>query len=132
VAARGIYFAAHHRRRELWIGGSTVMAIEGNKLAPGWLDFYLGKTGYQAQQIDEPEDPKRPNNLWEPVPGDHGAHGSFGDRARDDSAQLWLAEKRNWLALGLLGIFGAAFGIAAAAGRQERREHPPGPMQAAA
>lgn len=47
----------------------------GNKLAPGLLDRYLGKTGFDSQQTSEPEDPNRPNNLWEPLKGDHGAHG---------------------------------------------------------
>ena len=34
VAAEAIYWAAHHRRRELDVGGSAVKAIFGNKLAP--------------------------------------------------------------------------------------------------
>ena len=33
--------------------------------------------------------PNRPNNLWEPVSGDHGAHDVFNDRASDHSLQLW-------------------------------------------
>src|SRR5579863_4642058 len=85
VAARIIYHAAHHPRREYYVGHSTVQAILGNKLAPNLLDRYLARTGYAAQQHDGREDPDRPNNLWEPVPGDRGAHGSFDRRARDYS-----------------------------------------------
>jgi short-subunit dehydrogenase len=113
VAARAIYFAAHHNRRELYVGLPTVLAIEGNKIFPGLLDRYLGKTGYKSQQTGEPEDPNRPDNLWAPVAGDHGAHGTFGSRSRATSRQLWVTENRNWLALGMLGITGAVLGMAA-------------------
>jgi len=85
VAARAIHYAAHHDRRELYVGMPTIEAIVGNKVAPGLLDHYLARTGYESQQTDEPADPNRPNNLWEPVPGDHGAHGVFDDRASDHS-----------------------------------------------
>ena len=67
VAAEAIFWAAHHRRRELWSAGRRSQAIVGNKLAPGLLDRYLARTGYDAQQTDEPEDPDRPDNLWEPA-----------------------------------------------------------------
>src|SRR5438876_6728864 len=80
VAARAIYWAAHHRRREVWVGGSTVAAILGQKVAPALLDTYLGRTGYEAQQYNGPSDPQRPDNLFQPVPGDFGAHGDFDDR----------------------------------------------------
>ncbi len=94
VAADAIHWAAYHDRRELWVGVPTVKAIIGNRLAAGLLDGYLGRTGYASQQTDEPEDPNRPHNLWSPVPGDHGAHGRFGDRARDFSPQTWAAKHR--------------------------------------
>jgi hypothetical protein len=111
VAARAIYWAAHHRRRELYVGSSTVEAIVGNKIAPGILDQYLGKTGYDAQQTDEPADPNRPNDLWEPVRGDHGAHGSFDQRARPRSYQLWASLHWPWLAAAVgLGVVGAIAG----------------------
>ncbi len=106
VGARAVYWAAHQHRREVLVGGSTVLAIEGNKIAPGLLDLYLGKTGYKSQQTGEPEDPGRPNNLWEPVAGDHGAHGTFDSRARDHSTEVWLDLYRNWLAIGA-GVVGA-------------------------
>jgi short-subunit dehydrogenase len=111
VAARAIYYAAHHTRRELFVGGPTVAAIQGNKIFPGLLDRYLGKTGYKSQQTDEPADPDRLNNLWKPVPGDHGAHGTFDSRARNSSPQLWLDTNRDWIALALLGAVGGVFAI---------------------
>jgi hypothetical protein len=73
VGARAIYWAAHHGRRELYVGWPTVEAIVANKVAPGALDHYLGRTGFRSQQTSEPEDPHRPDNLWKPVEGDHGA-----------------------------------------------------------
>jgi NAD(P)-dependent dehydrogenase (short-subunit alcohol dehydrogenase family) len=98
VAARAIHWAAHHRRREVIVGLPTVKAIAGTKLFPGLLDRYLGRTGVAAQQTDQPRDPGRPDNLWTPVPGDHGAHGTFGARSRSHSLQSWASLHRTGLA----------------------------------
>jgi short-subunit dehydrogenase len=108
VAARGIYWAAHHRRRELLVGLPTVEAVYGNKLAPGLLDHYLARTGFESQQTDEPIDANRPDNLFEPVAGNWGAHGEFSEQASDRSEQLWVDTHRSVLALagaGLAGLF---------------------------
>jgi hypothetical protein len=83
------------------VGFSTVKAIFGNKLVPGFADHYLARTGYDSQQHDGAEDPNRPNNLWHPVPGDHGAHGAFDERASSHSIELWLEMNRKWLGAGL-------------------------------
>lgn len=109
VGAKAVYWAAHHNRREVFVGMPTVAAIEGNKIAPGLLDRYLGKTGYASQQTSEPEDPNRPNNLWEPVPGDHGAHGRFGDRSHPRSYELWATRYRNWIAAAACTLAGAGY-----------------------
>ena len=108
VAARAICWAADHRRREVLVGAPTVAAIVGNKVAPGLLDRYLGRTGYASQQTPEPEDPARPDNLWSPVDGDHGAHGTFDARSSDHSAELWAATHVREIALSLLGVAGLA------------------------
>jgi short-subunit dehydrogenase len=110
VAARAIYYAAHHpERREYFAGWSTVRAIFGNKLAPSYADRYLARTGYDAQQYDGAEDPNRPNNLYEPVPGDHGAHGKFDARAHDRSLELWAETHAKLLAItGGIGFASAA------------------------
>ncbi len=102
VAARAIYYAAHHpARREYYVGLSTVKAIFGNKLAPGFADRYLARNGYDSQQHDGPENPNRPNNLWGPVSGDHGAHGTFDERAGSFSMESWLEMNRKWLGAGV-------------------------------
>jgi len=112
VAARAIVYAAHHRRREIYVGWPTVKAVVGNKMAAGYADHYLARHGYDAQQYDGFADPNRPNNLWEPVPGDHGAHGQFDDRATYHSPQLWSNLHRGILAavgaVGLAGVLWAA------------------------
>ncbi len=113
VAARAILYASHHPRREIYVGLPTVEAIVGNKIAPGALDHYLARTCFDAQmRPNEPEDPNRPDNLWEPVDADedHGAHGVFGARARTWSPQLWTDLHRGWVALGILGLAGAILG----------------------
>jgi NAD(P)-dependent dehydrogenase (short-subunit alcohol dehydrogenase family) len=113
IAAEAIYFAAHNPRREFYVGLPTVGAIVVDKIAPGLLDRYLARTGYDSQQYDGTEDPNRSDNLWQPVPGDHGAHGAFDSRARRCTAQLWASEHRSLVALtmatlvtcGLLALF---------------------------
>ena len=104
VAAEAIYFAAHNPRREFYVGAPSVAVISINKLAPGLLDYILARTGYDSQQYDGAEDPNRPNNLWQPVPGDHGAHGAFDARARSWSPQLWTSEHRTLLALAAIAL----------------------------
>jgi short-subunit dehydrogenase len=111
VAAGAIYWAAHHRKREVWVGMPTVAAIGANKFIPGLLDRYLGKTGYASQQTSEPADPNAPNDLWAPVAGDHGARGTFDSRAHAYSPELWLDEHKRPLrflaAVGFLGVMTA-------------------------
>jgi short-subunit dehydrogenase len=100
VAADAIVWAVHHDRRELAVGWPTVKAVVGNKIAPGWLDAYLARTCFDAQMTDEPEEPSRPHNLWEPVDArrDHGTHGAFDDQSRSASWQLWADKYRGALA----------------------------------
>jgi short-subunit dehydrogenase len=97
VPAEAIYWAAHHKRREVFVGASSVAVILGNKLVPGLAARYLARTGYSSQQTGEPVDPNRPNNLYETVPGDHGAHGNFDKQAHESSPQLWATKHRRAL-----------------------------------
>lgn len=109
VAAQGIYWAAQHRRRELWVGWPAAQAILGTRVLPGFLDHMLAARAYDGQSADEPIEPGRRDNLYQAVPGDHGAHGRFDAKAVTWSAQLWLTMHR-WLAAG------GAVAVAAAAG----------------
>ncbi|MBI1182240.1 MAG: SDR family NAD(P)-dependent oxidoreductase [Alphaproteobacteria bacterium] len=108
IIARAIHFAAHARRKEIWVGWSTLEAIWGDTVASGLLDRYLGRTGFSGQQGSEPVSPDRADNLWSPVPGDHGAHGRFDDEAHTSSPQLWLTMHR-WTVTAVAAV--AAVGI---------------------
>lgn len=110
VAAEAVVYASHHARREIYVGLPTVEAIVGDKIAPGLLDHYLGRNGFASQQYDGAEDRHRPNNLFEPVPGDHGAHGAFDRRAKKFSFQVWANFHRGWIALGVCLLLGAVLG----------------------
>jgi NAD(P)-dependent dehydrogenase (short-subunit alcohol dehydrogenase family) len=105
VAAKAIVWAAYSNRREVNVGWPTTEAIVGNNFMPGLGDLYLAKHGYEAQMIDEPEDPNRPDNLWSPLPGDHGAHGVFDDRATDRSIAFELNQRRGWILAGAAALF---------------------------
>lgn len=102
VAARGIYWAALHRRRELWVGWLAVQAILGTRVIAGFLDRMLAFSAYEGQEGKKPVSPTRRDNLYEPVPGDHGAHGRFDKQAVTWSAQLWLNTHRWAMMTGVL------------------------------
>ncbi len=117
VAARAVLFAAEHPgRRQYWVGGTTAATLIANAVIPGLLDRYLGRTGYDSQQTDQPADPDRANNLWQPLDDhdDHGAQGVFGDRSHTRSVQWWYTSRRRAV-LSALGVAaGAAAGTAGA------------------
>ncbi|MBD3346589.1 MAG: SDR family NAD(P)-dependent oxidoreductase [Chitinivibrionales bacterium] len=110
IAAKAIVWSSHHKRREVYVGGSTLKAIWANNCIPGFVDKYLGKTGYNSQFYDGPQE-DRPDNLWDPVKGDFGAHGPFDDRSLNRSYQLWVTMHRTLLGVAALGvgIAGAVF-----------------------
>lgn len=118
VAAEAIVWAAGQRRREVWVGWPTVKAVVGDKVAPGLLDRYLARFGYESQQTGEPVSPDRPDNLFEPVSGDHGAHGRFDARSRSFSLQWWISQHRNVL----MGALTASAILSWALARRPRRE----------
>jgi len=106
VAADGIHYAALHPRRELWVGWPAVKAILAQKFVPGLIDRILAKQGYSGQHTQDPLPPGRRDNLYAPVPGDHGAHGRFDAVALPRSRQLEVSMQRNAivLALGALAV----------------------------
>lgn len=118
IPGEAVYWAAHHDRRELWVGYSTVQAIVGGMVAPWFADWYLARTAFSGQQMsDRPVPTDRPNNLYEPQPQLAATHGIFDDEAKTRSPELWLATHRTAIAGGLLaaaGAIGAAAGVAAA------------------
>ena len=107
VAARAIWKAAHSNRKQWIIGAPAYQAIFADKLISPLLDRYLARTGIDAQQDQQPLEPDRKDNLFEPVPGDHGAHGRFGEGAKTRSPLMWVSEHRGWLAAGAAMAVGA-------------------------
>jgi NAD(P)-dependent dehydrogenase (short-subunit alcohol dehydrogenase family) len=108
VAADAIYFAAHHHRRQLYVGLPTLIVIQANKIVPWFGDWYLARTGFAGQQYDGKVDPNRPHNLWEPVPGDYAARGDFTSRSHSRSPELWAVKHRNSLVAAGVGLGAAA------------------------
>ncbi|HEY3004050.1 MAG TPA: short-chain dehydrogenase, partial [Kribbellaceae bacterium] len=105
LAARAVLRAADHpRRREYWVGGSTVATLLANAVAPGLLDRYLARTGVRSQQTADPRPPDQPTNLWQPADGrdgdDFGTHGVFDDRSTERSVQQWIADRLATLSRG--------------------------------
>jgi short-subunit dehydrogenase len=112
VAADAIHWAAHHRRREVYVGIPTVYTVWGNKVAPWLAERYLAKTAVSSQLSQTPKAQDRVDNLFEPAPGDPGAHGPYDDRAHGRSIQLWATKHRRGLLGGLAGAALAAAGAA--------------------
>jgi hypothetical protein len=81
-------------------------------VAPWFLDWYLGKTGYGSQMTKQPLNggPSH-DNLYEPVDADEdrGSHGPFDDKAHSHSFQTSLSKHRR-LAGSLAAGVGAATG----------------------
>jgi NAD(P)-dependent dehydrogenase (short-subunit alcohol dehydrogenase family) len=123
-AARAVLFAADHpRRREYWVGASTMGTLAANAVAPGLLDRYLGRTGFASQQAPDDKPADAPANLWEPADGaagaDFGAHGIFDDQAHSRDPQMWASQHHGAL---LSGLCAAVFAV----GRLRRRRRPSG------
>ncbi len=113
IPAEAVYWAAHHRRRELWVGYNVVQAILGNHLSPSLADWYLARTAFEAQQVHGmPVAPGRPDNLYRPVEDLAATHGIFDDQAKVRSPQLWAATHRAAVAAGLAALAAAAGGAA--------------------
>ncbi|WP_076064476.1 MULTISPECIES: SDR family oxidoreductase [unclassified Mycobacterium] len=126
IPAQAVLYAADHpQRREYWVGGSTVGTLAANAIAPGLLDRYLARTGFDSQQTDDPRPADQPANLWEPADGsdgrDYGAHGIFDDTSTNRSFQLWGSQHHGLLGGTATAAFAAAAGAAVRRLRRWRR-----------
>jgi short-subunit dehydrogenase len=102
VAAQAIVHASHARRREIYVGGSTLATILGNKLMPGVFDRLMARLAYDGQLSNELAPPELAGNLFTPQKGDYGAHGRFDAEASGGSLELRLSRQRG------LAVAGAA------------------------
>jgi len=116
LAARAVVYAADHpRRREYWVGETTAATLLVNAVAPGLLDRYLARTGFDSQQTSQPKPADQPANLWDPADGDdgrdYGAHGLFDDRAHARSPQVWASQHHGALAAAGAGLVAGAVAL---------------------
>ncbi len=119
AAARAIRFVAEHRRRTMWVGLPTAYTILGNRVAPSFLDWYLGRNGIKGQLSDEPA-PVFGSNVFAPQDEhfDRGAHGAFDSRAHANDPWSWVSIRRRPLAA--LGAVASGVGAVALVNRRGR------------
>ncbi len=110
MAADAVVWAAHHGKRDVWVGAPVVGAIVSDRVAPALVDHLLASKGYESQQSNERDDPTRAHNLWDSAPGAQSARGRFDTVAHDSSVQFWLARNKR----GLAGALAIAIGAIAA------------------
>jgi NAD(P)-dependent dehydrogenase (short-subunit alcohol dehydrogenase family) len=110
TAARAVCYVAEHPRRTMWVGLPTAYTILGNRVAPWFLDWYLGRTGVKGQLSSSPG-PVWGSNVFEARDDetDRGSHGPFDDLAHDGDPWSWASMHR----AGLIGGAAAAAGVAA-------------------
>jgi NAD(P)-dependent dehydrogenase (short-subunit alcohol dehydrogenase family) len=108
VCADAVYWAAHERHREVFVGWPTVKAIWAQRLVPGLADHLAASMAWDGQMYDGQADANRPIDLYEPVPGHQSAHGEFDSRARSSSWELQLTTRASWLATTATNLAGSA------------------------
>ena len=99
--------------RELPLGWGAQKLCWGQKLSPRAGDAMLLRMGWKNQHTDELKPQDSPDNLFETVPGDPGAHGRFDDQARESTAWTWArlhGGKPALIALGALAGAGIVWG----------------------
>jgi hypothetical protein len=106
VGAEAVYWAAHQRHREVFVGWPTARAIWGQRFLPGVLDHLAARLAWDGQLYDGTRDPSAPVDLYQPVPGHQGAHGDFDDRAQRSSWELQVTMQASWLATAMSGVAG--------------------------
>jgi len=108
VPARAARYVAEHPRRNIWVGASTAGTILANRVIPGLLDRYLGRTGVDGQLTDD-DGPRFGSNVERPRDDnlDAGAHGMFDAEAHPHDPWSWTSMHRR--------AFGAGAVVAAAA-----------------
>lgn len=121
ICAKAVVDVAISPRRRTWVGESTVFTIIGNRLATRVADWQLIRSGYKSQQADDVDLTTLPPNLYDPVPGDHGAHGAFDRRAVAITPQTWaITHRPATVAIGLTALGALAASLPTIAKRSAR------------
>ncbi len=109
--------------RELPVGWGAQKLMWGQKLSPRAGDLMLLRMGWDGQHTDQDKPLDAPDNLFDTMPGDPGAHGRFDAESRERT--LWTSLRLGLhspaAALALLGLGAVAAGsveIMAARGRR--------------
>jgi NAD(P)-dependent dehydrogenase (short-subunit alcohol dehydrogenase family) len=114
VIASSIVRAAETAPREMVIGRSSMQLVAGSMVAPGIVDRILAAKAYGGQQASEPAQ-MRPDNLFEPAPGDFGSHGRFDGESSSSAGVIALGPARGASAVAglavLAGLALAAYGL---------------------
>jgi NAD(P)-dependent dehydrogenase (short-subunit alcohol dehydrogenase family) len=110
--AQAVVRCCEHPVRELPIGWGAQKLLWGQKLSPRTGDLVLLQNGWRSQHTEELKSIHSPDNLFESLPGDPGAHGRFDDRSRNSTAWTWLRLHRRLIGGGLaLGTIGLLAGL---------------------
>jgi NAD(P)-dependent dehydrogenase (short-subunit alcohol dehydrogenase family) len=73
--------------RELPISWGAQKLLWGQKLSPRLGDWVLRRNGWKGQHTDDPKPVDAPDNLFDTLPGDPGAHGRFDSQSRGST--IW-------------------------------------------
>jgi NAD(P)-dependent dehydrogenase (short-subunit alcohol dehydrogenase family) len=85
--ADAVLHCAENPIRELPVSWGAQKLLWGQKLSPQAGDWMLRRIGWKNQHTDEDKALDSPDNLFETIPGDPGAHGRFDDQAKGST--LW-------------------------------------------
>jgi NADP-dependent 3-hydroxy acid dehydrogenase YdfG len=99
TVAAAVLHCCERPQRELPVTWAAQKLLWGQKLAPRAVDLVLLRSGWSGQTTGEPKPVDSPDNLWETIPGDPGAHGRFDAVSRTSSA--WTEAR---LRLGKVGL----------------------------
>jgi NAD(P)-dependent dehydrogenase (short-subunit alcohol dehydrogenase family) len=110
--ADGVLHCCEKPIRELPLGWGAQKLLWGQKLSPRAGDLVLLRNGWKGQHTEELKPTGSPDNLFEPIPGDPGAHGRFDAESRQTTAWTWLRLHRGLVGAGLgLGTMGLLAGL---------------------
>ena len=85
--AEAVLRCAEKPIRELPVSWGAQKLLWGQKLSPRAGDWTLRRIGWRKQHTDDPKPVDSPDNLFEPLPGDPGAHGRFDGQAK--ASTVW-------------------------------------------
>jgi NAD(P)-dependent dehydrogenase (short-subunit alcohol dehydrogenase family) len=85
--ADAVMHCAEDPIRELPVSWGAQKLLWGQKLSPRAGDWMLRRMAWKNQHTDEDKPLDSPDNLFETIPGDPGAHGRFDDQAKGST--LW-------------------------------------------